>query len=189
MKAAAVKLGAAALVLCSATLYAFLGGWEGSSERRVYADKLANGEPTVCRGLTRHVTRTPLVVGEVWTPEQCQREEHAAIIAVQTALLRCFRVQPPQSVFDAASSHAWNFGASATCGSAAMANFNRGDWAAGCRRLQVDNDGQPVWSFVRTGRLLPDGSPEFRFVRGLANRRAAERSLCESGLPLAEVAA
>lgn len=36
----------------------------------------------------------------------------------------------------------------------------------------------PVWSSVRTGRILPDGQPEFRFVQGLYNRRLDEVRAC-----------
>lgn len=159
---------AAGLVLCSATAYEFIGRWEGKSEFTVYADKLANDLPTVCRGLTRHVTSTPIIVGEVWTPAKCEAEEKRAILQVQHELLGCFDRAPPQSVLDAATSHAWNFGSGKTCNSAAMKAWDRGEWDLGCRRLQFADDGRPVWSFAGG-----------KFVRGLANRRAAERKMCE----------
>ena len=73
-----------------------------------------------------------------------------------------------------ATSHAWNNGVGNTCASQAMVAWNAGDWALGCWRLGVSDSGKPVWSYVRTGRMLPDGKPEMRFVQGLANRRAAE---------------
>lgn len=156
------------LVLCSAVAYDFLGRWEGEGQNIVYADKLANGLPTVCRGLTHWVTDTPIIVGEYWSPEKCEREEKAAIVQVQLELLACFEVPPPQNVFDAATSHAWNFGANKTCMSSAMKAWDRGEWALGCRRLQFADSGRMVW--VYSGG---------RFVRGLANRRAAERELCQ----------
>ena len=58
---------AGSLVLCAASLVAFLGDWESGGKDpvlTVYADKLAGGIPTVCDGLTRHVTKTPIIVGE-----------------------------------------------------------------------------------------------------------------------------
>ena len=177
------KVGAgAALVLGSAAVFAFLGDWEpapGDKQFIVYADALAQGLPTVCKGITRHVTRTPIIVGERWAPEKCNAEERSALIVLQTRLLRCFTLTPPQGVFDAATSHAWNNGVSATCGSQAMQAWNAEEWALGCRRLQVSDGGKPVWSYVKTGRTLPNGKPEYQFVRGLANRRAAERAMCE----------
>lgn len=170
---------AAGLVLASVGLIAFLGRWEGESQNVVYADKLARGLPTVCKGLTRHITKTPIVVGQRWPDAKCEAEEVAAVTKVQTSLLQCFTRTPPQRVFDAATSHAWNVGVGLTCGSAAMAAWNRGEWSLGCQRLQFSDSGKSVWSYVRTGRTLPNGKPEMVFVRGLANRRAGERRMCE----------
>lgn len=166
-----------ALVFASAGLIAFLGIWEGNSEYRVYADKLAGGLPTVCRGLTKHVTKTPIIVGEVWAPEKCDAEEKAAAWALQSKLLNCFTISPPQRVFDAATSHAWNFGPAATCGSLAMQSWRSGDWATGCRRIYQSDTSKAVWSYVKTGRVI-DGKPEMKFIQGLANRRMAEYKLC-----------
>jgi GH24 family phage-related lysozyme (muramidase) len=154
----------------------FIGVWEGGKLRDgssvVYADRLAQGLPTVCGGLTRHITTTPIVEGERWPAEKCLTEEQKAITKVQITLERCFEVQPPQSVFDAATSHAWNFGAGATCGSLAMKAWNAEQWALGCRRLATSDGGKPVWSYVKG----LDGKP--KFVRGLANRRQAEVLFC-----------
>ena len=172
------------LVLGSVALFAFLAAWEGgktgSGSSVVYADKVANNIPTVCNGLTKHVTSTPIVVGEVWSAEMCAAEERRALISMQLKLETCFTRLPPQSVFDMASSHAWNFGPAATCGSLAMQAWNRGDWALGCRRLAYSDGGQPVWSYVKTGRYV-NGKPETKFVRGLANRRNAEYQTCLKG--------
>ena len=173
--------GRGALVLGSTILLGFLALWESSGKpvTIVYADKLAGGLPTVCDGITRHITSTPIVVGEKWSAEKCAAETRAAVVKVQNQLLRCFKVTPPQPVLDSATSHAWNFGAAATCGSGAMQAWNAEQWALGCRRLQFADDGRPVWSYVKTGRLLPNGKPEMKFVQGLANRRGAERAMCE----------
>ena len=173
------------LALGAAALVAFLGVWEGGKDSTgdsvVYADTLAGGIPTVCNGLTRHVTSTPIVVGEKWPAEKCATEEHKALVSMQLKLETCFNRLPPQSVFDMASSHAWNFGYSATCGSLAMKAWNQGDWALGCRRLAYSDGGNPVWSYVKTGRIV-NGKPEMKFVRGLANRRQAEYAECVKGL-------
>lgn len=175
-----IVIGGTSLVLASVALLEHLSRWESSSKRVlvVYADKLAGGLPTVCNGLTRHVTKTPIIVGERWTEEKCEREEEAAVIKVQTALAKCFKVAPPQSVFDMASSHAWNLGASATCGSGAMAAWNRGEWERGCQRISRGDEGQIVWSYVtdpKTGRKV--------FVQGLANRREDETRKCPVDIP------
>lgn len=172
---------AGSLVLASTALVGFLGQWEGQGQHVVYADKLAGGLPTVCKGLTRHVTTTPIIVGQRWSAEKCEREELAALQRVQTALAQCFKVLPPQYVFDAASSHAWNFGHPSTCASLAMQSFNRADWDTGCRRLSLSDTGRPVWSF--TTRTDPKtGEKIVTFVQGLANRRKAETSFCRQGV-------
>ena len=175
--------GAAALVLASVFLMNFLGVWEEGAQRQlvVYADKLARNLPTVCAGITRHVTTTPIIVGQRWTEAQCLAEERKAVIVLQTGLLKCFKLTPPQSVFDAATSHAWNNGLSATCGSAAMRSWNDGDWPTGCRRMVRSDSGRPVWSYVWTGKYLPNGKREMKFVQGLANRRQAEYEHCMKG--------
>lgn len=171
---------AAPLILGSAFLMAFLGMREGV-KYTVYADKLAGGLPTVCRGLTRHVTKTPIIVGQVWTAEKCDAEESTAVIALQKRLIPCFAQQPPQSVFDMATSHAWNVGVANTCGSAAMAAWRASEWKIGCRRLAFADSGRMVWSYVRTGKII-NGKPEYQFVQGLANRRQLEMTACREGI-------
>ena len=116
-------IAAAGLTLCSGVLYTFLGKWEpGKNAGVVYADTLAGGIPTVCKGLTHWTTDTPIIVGEVWSDAKCEREEKQAIAAVQSELIFCFNLNAkvPQSVFDMATSHAWNFGYLKTCASQAM---------------------------------------------------------------------
>jgi lysozyme len=177
----AAATAAGTIVLASPELMDFLGRWEGAAEHRVYADKLAGGLPTVCKGLTKHVTDTPIVVGQWWGPEKCEREERAAVERVQLQLAPCFTIQPPQAVLNMGTSHAWNNGAPATCGSGAMRLWNVGDWEGGCRRLSRGEDGQMVWSF--TSHIDPaTGKKVFTFVRGLANRRAAETGKCLEGV-------
>ena len=172
------------VTLLSPDLVAHLQKWESGPQRAltVYADKLAGGLPTVCNGLTRHVTRTPIVVGERWSSEKCVVEEANALERVQRDLLACFKRLPPPSVLDMGSSHAWNFGTQATCGSGAMAAWNRGEWERGCQRISRGDDGRMVWSF--TSRIDPaTGKKVFTFVQGLANRRADEATKCAGGLP------
>ena len=176
----------AGLVLATAGLLAFINGWENGSpqfkDTVVYADKLAGGLPTACGGLTKHITDTPIIVGEKWPAAKCEAEMGKAVAKVQAQLLRCFKVTPPQPVFDMATAHAWNFGAPSTCGSGAMRAWNAEQWALGCRRLALDDADRPIWSYVKTGRTLPNGKPEMRFVQGLKNRREAEMKGCMEGV-------
>lgn len=169
------KLAAGALVLASAGLMAFVQKWESGPRRVlvVYADKLAGGLPTVCNGLTRHVTTTPIVVGERWTDAKCVAEEKAAMVKhVQLPLLKCFTVTPPQSVFDAASEHGWNFGVRKTCNSLSMQAWNLGLWELGCRRMYQSDAGKPVWSYAG-GKFYP----------GLQNRRKDAYRMCMKDVP------
>lgn len=170
-----------ALIGASPFLASFLGKWESGPKRvlTVYADKLAGGLPTVCNGLTRHVTATPIIVGETWTDAQCEAEEETAIIAVQTQLARCFKRPVSQMVFDVATSHAWNNGVAATCGSLAMKAWNDGNTALGCQRMARSDAGRPVWSYTCT---IISGVRECTFVQGLANRREDEAANCMASL-------
>ena len=88
---------------------------------------------------------------------------------MQSNLILCFdrSERIPQSVFDMATSHAWNVGVRNTCASQAMKAWQAGDWELGCRRLQVSDGGKLVWVYANG-----------KFVRGLANRRADERANC-----------
>ncbi|MDH0423447.1 lysozyme [Delftia tsuruhatensis] len=171
------------VTLLSPTLVQHLEQWESGPKRVlvVYADSMAGGLPTVCNGLTRHVTTTPIVVGQRWTEEQCVAEEAAALERVQRQVIPCFKRLPPPSVLDMASSHAWNLGAPATCGSGAMAAWNRGEWERGCQRISRGDDGSVVWSF--TSHIEPKtGRKVYTFVQGLANRRADETKKCGADL-------
>ncbi len=176
-----IVVAGATLVAGSPFLMGFLQKWESGKARVlvVYADKLAGGLPTVCNGLTRHVTSTPIVVGERWTEAKCEVEEQAAVTGMQQRLAPCFTRAPNQMVWDMASSHAWNLGPAATCGSGAMAAWNRGQWALGCQRIARGDDGTLVWSY--TCKTVAD-QRQCTFVQGLANRRADEAATCGGAL-------
>jgi len=177
-----IKGGAAALVASgvlatfSWPFQSFLGKWEGEGQNIVYADKLAGGLPTVCKGITRHTSPAPVVVGDYWSPERCAEVERMVVGKDQLKLAQCINVAINQPIFDALSSHAHNFGVPSTCASRAVALINAGRLAEGCNALANAPDGAPVWSYV-TG---PGGQKVF--VQGLRNRRLDERRLCLSGL-------
>ncbi len=166
---------AGSLILASATAVGMLNKWEpakGSPDAAlvVYADKLAGGLPTVCNGITKHVATIPVIVGEKWTQQMCDTQQELAIETIQIQVAQCFKILPPQSVFDAAFDHAWNNGYFATCGSQSMRTWNKGNWREGCRLLAFTPTGEPNWASVKTGKILPNGKPEYKFVQGLHNR-------------------
>lgn len=167
------------LVLASATLMAFLGTWEPAKDPgRVYADKLGRGIPTVCNGITKHVSPYPVIVGDYWSPEKCRKVEALVISKSQLELADCIEVKVSQNTFDALSAMGHNVGVPNVCASRALGLINSGRLTEGCNAIARGPDGQPVWSSVRTGKMLPNGKPETKFVQGLYNRRLEEAKLC-----------
>ena len=167
------KITTGAIALCSSTLVLFLGTWEGNGQNTVYADKLARGLPTVCKGITKHSSPYPVVVGDYWSDARCAEVEHLVIEKGQLALADCLTNQAiGQNTFDALSSHGHNLGVPSTCASRAVGLINAGRIAEGCKALAWAPDGKPVWAYV----TLPNGRKQF--VQGLHNRRLAEMELC-----------
>lgn len=156
----------ASLVFGGKTLMDELGKDEGTAYT-VYADKLARGLPTVCKGITRHVTATPIIVGDKWSAEKCETHERAIAKVIQHELANCFGRVPPQRVFDAATRMAWNVGAPSVCRSQSMREWNAGRWAVGCLYMAYAPDGRPNWSMAAGV-----------FVPGLHNRRKREMQDC-----------
>ncbi|UEB98520.1 lysozyme [Pseudomonas sp. HN2] len=172
------RIQAGVIALASAPLVIFLGTWEGRGQNTVYADKLAGGLPTVCKGITRHTSPFPVVVGDYWSPERCAEVEQLVIRKTQLQLADCItNPDVSQNTFDALTSHGHNFGVTSTCASRAVALINAGRIAEGCKALAWAPDSKtPVWAFVT------DAKGQKRFVPGLHNRRLAESRLCAEGL-------
>lgn len=172
------KIATGAIALTSAALIAFLGKWEGEGQHLVYADKLARGLPTVCKGITRHTSPYPVVVGDYWSTARCAEVEQLVIEKGQLALADCLTNQRvAQDTFDALSSHGHNVGMPSTCASRAVGLINAGHMAEGCKALAWAADGKtPVWAYVT------DAQGRKVFVPGLHARRLAEVKLCEASL-------
>ncbi|WP_085654347.1 MULTISPECIES: lysozyme [unclassified Pseudomonas] len=172
------RIMAGVIALASTPLVIFLGTWEGNGQNTVYADKLAGGLPTVCKGITRFTSPYPVVVGDYWSPAKCAEVEQLVIRKTQLQLAECItNPNVGQNTFDALTSHGHNFGVTSTCASRAVALINAGRIAEGCKALAWAPDGKtPVWAFVT------DTKGQKRFVPGLHNRRLAESRLCAEGL-------
>jgi GH24 family phage-related lysozyme (muramidase) len=172
------RIMAGAIALASTPLVIFLGTWEGNGQNTVYADKLAGGLPTVCKGITRFTSSYPVVVGDYWSSAKCAEVEQLVIRKTQLQLAECItNPNVGQTTFDALTSHGHNFGVTSTCASRAVALINAGRIAEGCKALAWAPDGKtPVWAFVT------DAKGQKRFVPGLHNRRLAESRLCAEGL-------
>lgn len=168
-----MKIATGAIALVSAGLMTFLGTWEGNGQNVVYADNLARGLPTVCKGITKYTSPVPVVVGEYWSDARCAEVEKLVVQKGQLTLADCLTNQAiDQNTFDALSSHAHNVGTANTCASRAVGLINAGRIADGCRALAWAPDGKPVWSYVT------DAQGRKQFVQGLHNRRIAEVELC-----------
>ena len=162
------KIAQGAIAIASAGLIAFLGTWEGNGQNEVYADKLARDIPTVCKGITRHTSPYPVVIGDYWSDAKCEEVERLVISKTQLTLSDCIKNESiSQNTFDALSSHAHNFGVAQTCASRALGLINSGKIKEGCRALAYGPKGEPVWSYANG-----------KFYRGLHRRRIAEMELC-----------
>lgn len=168
------KIATGAIALASASLLGFLGQWEGEGQNAVYADNLARGLPTVCKGITRHTSPYPVVIGDYWSDARCAEVEQLVIEKGQLALADCLTNQAiGQNTFDALSSHGHNVGVPSTCASRAVGLINAGRIAEGCKALAWAADGKtPVWSYVT------DAQGRKHFVPGLHARRRAEARIC-----------
>lgn len=144
-----------AVAVVTASLISFVALWEGD-ERVAYADKLAYGVPTVCNGHTGPDVR----VGDVWTKSQCDAVLIGNLEKHGQGLLACVTVPINQNQFDALSSWTFNVGVGAACSSTLVRLLNQGQYINACNQL-------PRWN--RAGG---------REVRGLTNRRNAEKAIC-----------
>jgi lysozyme len=144
------KIGA----LAAAAAVAFVAGKEGTVYR-TYRDPI--GIITACTG---HVDSS-LRLGTTYTPEQC-RDMLYSDLAKHADDLDCVKVPLNDNQKVALLSFTFNVGRPAFCGSTLVRKANAGDMPGACAELSR-------W-VMAGGKTLP----------GLVNRRAAERSLCES---------
>lgn len=100
--------------------------------------------------------------GDSYTAEECADKLAAALGEFRGQLAACIPALPrqPEGVQVALVSWAYNVGGGAACGSTLARKANAGDWRGACDQL-------PRWN--KAGGKV---------VRGLTNRRAAERELC-----------
>lgn len=145
--------GSAALTMAAT---GFIAHWEGR-ELRAYQDIV--GVWTICDGETKGVKP-----GDTATNAQCDTMLAKNLVTYEQGLDRCLTAAVPGEVKVAFLSWTYNVGVGAACGSTLVRKANAGDLRGACQELMRWN---------RAGG---------REVRGLTNRRAAERDLCLSGL-------
>jgi lysozyme len=146
-------LGAVALA-CS-----FIKPWEGLWTT-AQVDTIGTGRPaTVCYGETEGVK-----VGQRFTPKQCSDMLAAKLPRYNAEISRCIHVPISDKTRAAFISFAYNVGSAGFCRSTAARRLNAGDSRGACNALMQ-------WTRAQ-GRV----------VRGLVNRRTAERALCLEGI-------
>ncbi len=149
--------GAAAVCIAAA---AFIGPWEGL-RTKAYPDALAGNIPTVCYGETRGVE-----LGDVYTELECERMLIKAVTQFHRGLQRCLPTLNtiPIGAQVAFTSWSYNVGTGAACNSTLVRKANAGDLIGACNQL-------PRWN--RASGMV---------VKGLSNRRGAERAVCFEAL-------
>lgn len=134
--------------------------WEG---RSLVAYRDIAGIPTICDGETRGVK-----MGDTATPAECDAMTEEAVAEFEAAIRPCLPRSLPLEVRAAFVVTAYNIGPDAFCNSTMARRASAGDLRGACDALLM-------WNKARVdGRL--------QVVRGLTNRRTAERALCLRGL-------
>lgn len=140
-------------VAAAAILTPLVMQWEGR-EHTAYKDIV--GVWTICDGDTSNVKP-----GQVATDAECNARLERQLIAHAEPVLTCTpTLKDKPHALAAASSLAYNIGTSAYCKSTVDRRFDAGDIKGGC-------DAFLAWRYA--------GGKE---IRGLLNRRNAERAIC-----------
>ena len=117
------------------------------------------GIPTICEGVTRGVR-----LGQTKTPAQCDALLQAELSVAMAGVGRHVTVPLPDTRRAALASFVYNVGETQFRASTLLRKLNAGDARAACAELSR-------WVYAKGTKL-----------KGLVNRRAAERELCEVGL-------
>lgn len=150
--------GAGALVLATV----FIKPWEGLWTT-AQVDTIGTGRPiTYCYGQTDEFGK--VAAGTKFTPQQCSDMLAKSLPKYANAIAPCIKVPVSDKEFAAYISFSYNVGSAGACRSSAFALLNRGDHSAACDALMN-------WT-----------KAQGRVVKGLVNRRTAERKLCLEGV-------
>jgi len=151
MKAKILGASAAAVIALAAT--ALVQPWEGYSPTP-YIDMV--GVATYCYGDTSRPAKA------VYTQQECAEKLNSRLGSYLTGVSKCIKVPLGERQWAAVLSWTYNVGVAAACNSTLVRKINAGQPAAAwCPELER-------WVFAGGKR-----------VQGLANRRAAERAMCE----------
>lgn len=146
--------GAAVTLAC-----AFIIPWEGLWTT-AKVDTIGTGlPPTVCYGETEGVK-----VGDHYTKKQCEEMLAKKLPRYAAEIAPCIKVPISDKTRAAFISFSYNVGTAGFCRSSAARRLNAGDPRGACDALMQ-------WTKAR-GRV----------VKGLVNRRTAERKMCLEGI-------
>jgi lysozyme len=135
---------------------ALTGAFEGCN-LQAKVDTIGTGHPvTWCHGETIGA----VAVGQRFTPAECDAMLAARLPQYWNAIEPCIHVETSDNEKIAYTSASYNIGSGAFCNSAMARKLNAGDHAGACDALMLYTHAN--------GRV----------VRGLVNRRAAERKIC-----------
>lgn len=154
-KRAGAGIGAA--ILIAVPLVAnFEGLWTTAK-----VDRIGTGQPvTWCYGETEGRVKA----GEKFTKQECDAQLAAKLPRYAAEIAPCIKVPVSDKTRAAFISFSYNVGTAGFCHSSAARRLNAGDAKGACDALLM-------WNRAR-GRV----------VRGLTNRRQAERRLCLEGI-------
>lgn len=132
-----------------------LSGFEGLY---TYAYKDVVGVTTICYGATNSDRKVRM--GDKYTAAQCKEMLAEDIPKYAAPIEKCVKVEMPPNRKAAIVSFAYNVGPERACRSTVVRKLNAGDVRGACDALMMWNRGG--------GRV----------IKGLTNRRAAERKSC-----------
>lgn len=140
-------------LVVTAAVCSFITFWEGD-KAKPYFD--VGGVPTACAGVTKGIDMTHL-----YDKEECASLNLSEMQRHANDVSKCVKVELSDLEATALISIAYNVGAASICRSTLIRKMNNGEYYCD-EYLKWDKVGNTV-------------------VRGLANRRAAERTLCLKG--------
>lgn len=140
----------------------FIKPWEGLWTT-AQVDTIGTGRPvTYCYGQTDEFGKVK--AGEKFTPQQCSDLLARSLPKYADQIAPCIKVPVSDKEYAAYISFSYNVGSAGFCRSSAAALLNRGDHRGACDSLMN-------WT-----------KAQGRVVKGLVNRRTAERKLCLEGI-------
>jgi len=155
----AKKVGGASLA-CITLACGYIQPWEGLWTT-AKVDTIGTGRPiTWCYGETKGGAK----VGDKFTPEQCSEMLKKRLPEYADEIAPCIKVPISDKTRAAFISFAYNVGSAGFCKSSVAKKLNAGDPKGSCDALMQ-------WT-----------KAQGKVVKGLVNRRAAERRLCLEGI-------